>query len=136
MQPPTAKIKQISKNLYLISLTPLIRGFDNFISVWLYKGKNKTFIIDVGPSVTSTSLKIALKELEVKRLDYIFLTHIHLDHAGGIGDISSCYPETPVICHQAGMDHLVEPEFLVAQTIKALGETGRVYGSIQPVKRK
>jgi hypothetical protein len=60
MQPPTAKIKQISKNLYLISLTPLIRGFDNFISVWLYKGKNKTFIIDVGPSVTSTSLKIAL----------------------------------------------------------------------------
>jgi len=135
MQSSNAKIKQISNNLYLITLTPLIRGFDNFISVWLYKGK-KTFIIDVGPSVTSSDLITALRGLDVNHLDYIFLTHIHLDHAGGIGEISSTYPETPIICHQAGIEHLVDPSLLIEGTIKALGETGRAYGLIQPVKKK
>lgn len=130
-----ANIKQVSRHLYLISLTPLICGFDNFISVWLYKGK-KTFIIDVGPSATSDGLMSALRELMVDHLDYIFLTHIHLDHAGGIGDISSRYPETPIICHQEGIGHLVDPKQLNAETIKALGETGRAYGPIQPVKKK
>ena len=135
MQSSNANIKQIARNLYLISLTPLIRGFDNFISVWLYKGK-KTFIIDVGPSATSADLMTALQELAVDHLDYIFLTHIHLDHAGGIGDISSRYPQTPIICHQAGMDHLVDPKLLTAETVKALGETGRAYGPIKPVEKK
>lgn len=132
MQSLNTKIEQISNDLYLITLTPLIRGFDNFISVWLHKGE-KTFIIDVGPSVTSADLITALRGLKVDHLDYIFLTHIHLDHAGGIGEISSCYPETPIICHQAGIDHLVDPNLLIEGTIKALGDTGRAYGLIQPV---
>ncbi len=135
MQSSRTNIRQISNNLYLISLDPLIHGFENFISVWLYKGK-KTFIIDVGPSVTSAGVLAALHELMIDHLDYIFLTHIHLDHAGGIGEISSYYQKTPIICHRAGMDHLVDPRILTAETIKSLGETGRAYGTIQPVNKR
>ena len=48
---------------------------------------------------------------------------------------SSAYPEAPIICHPAGIDHLVDPSLLMEGTIKALGETGRAYGPIQPVKK-
>jgi len=135
MKSSYAKIEQLSDNLYLICLTPLIRGFDDFISVWLYKGK-KTFIVDVGPSATSSDLITALRDLKIDVLDYILLTHIHLDHTGAIGEISACYPETPIICHEAGIDHLVDPKLLIEGTIKALGEIGRAYGPIQPVKKE
>lgn len=130
-----AKIKQISDNLYQIKLIPPIRGFDDFISVWLYKG-SETFIVDVGPSVTSADLIAALRELEVDQLDYILLTHIHLDHAGGVGELSSYYPKTPIICHGSGIQHLVDPERLIEGTRMTLGETGRAYGPIQPVQKE
>jgi len=129
------QIIKFSNKLYLISVVPPIVGFEGFICIWLYRGE-KTFIIDVGPAVTSSSLINALKKLEVNRLDYIFLTHIHMDHAGGIGEIAKYYKETPIICHGDGISHLVDPERLVKGSIKILGETGRIYGPMQPVGQK
>jgi len=134
MQTSHADIRQISDRLYLIVLTPPIRGFDEFISVWLYRGE-KTFIVDVGPSVVSGDLIFALQQMHVKTLDYILLTHIHLDHAGGIGDLSRVYPETPIICHPAGIDHLVDPAQLIEGTVNTLGDTGKAYGTIRPTAR-
>ena len=129
------QIIKFSNKLYLISVVPPIFGFEEFICVWLYRGE-KTFIIDVGPAVTSSFLINALKKLEVQGLDYIFLTHIHMDHAGGIGEIARYYKDTPIICHSGGISHLVDPERLVKGSIKILGETGRIYGPMQPVERK
>jgi glyoxylase-like metal-dependent hydrolase (beta-lactamase superfamily II) len=129
------EIIKFSNKLYLISVVPPIVGFEEFICIWLYKGE-KTFIIDVGPAVTSSFLINALKKLEVNRLDYICLTHIHMDHAGGIGEIAEYYKDTPIICHRDGISHLVDPERLVKGSIKILGETGRIYGPMQPVGQK
>ena len=125
-------IVQISQDLFLITLYPPIRGFEDFIGVWLYRGE-KTFLIDVGPSVTADGLMRVLKELKIHKLDYILLTHIHLDHAGGIGDIASYFPETPVICHRAGIAHLIDPARLWEGTVKTLGDTGKSYGQIKAV---
>jgi glyoxylase-like metal-dependent hydrolase (beta-lactamase superfamily II) len=129
------KIDQISQDLFLITLYPPIRGFSDFIGVWLYRGEN-TFLVDVGPSVTADGLIRVLQELKVHQLDYILLTHIHLDHAGGIGDIAGYFPETPVICHQAGIPHLIDPARLWEGTVKTLGDTGRSYGQIKAVSEK
>lgn len=134
MQSSKTKITQLSDQLYLICLTPLLRGFENFISVWLVKG-DPTYIVDVGPSATSAGLLSALGDLDVRHLDYILLTHIHLDHAGGIGDVARVYPDTPIICHPAGIRHLVDPERLSTETIKALGDVGEAYGPIRPVNK-
>ncbi len=126
------KIDQISQDLFLISLYPPIKGFNDFIGVWLYRGE-KTFLVDVGPSATADGLIRVLQELKIHQLDYILLTHIHLDHAGGIGDIVSYFPETPVICHSAGIPHLIDPARLWEGTVKTLGDTGRSYGQIKAV---
>jgi len=117
---------------FFITLPPPIPGFDDFIGCWLYRG-NISFIIDPGPSVTSKALARALEELNVSRLDYIFLTHIHIDHAGGVGDIAAYFPDSPIICHKAGIPHLVDPSRLWEGSVKTLGETAIAYGPIKPV---
>ena len=127
-----AKIDCVSNDLFLITLPPPIPGFDDFIGCWLYRG-SISFIVDPGPSVTSEALARALAELKVSRLDYIFLTHIHIDHAGGVGNIAANFPESSIICHKAGIPHLVDPSRLWEGSVKTLRETAKAYGPIKPV---
>lgn len=129
-----ARITPFSEHLFLITLPPPIPGFSDFISVWLYKGRT-TFIVDTGPSATAPDLIKTLEDLGVsrQRLDYILLTHIHLDHAGGAGDVAAHFAETPVVCHAAAIPHLVDPSRLTAGTIATLGDTGKAYGPVKPI---
>lgn len=126
------KIEKIADDLFLIPLTPPIKGFDNFISAWLYRGST-TCLIDVGPSACAPDLLLALKEISIRQLDAILLTHIHLDHAGAIGEIAESFPQTPIICHQAAIPHLIEPSRLWQGTKKVLGSMALSYGPIKPV---
>lgn len=126
------KIQKIADDLFLIPLILPAAGFEEFISVWLYRGAI-TCLVDVGPSTTASDLLRALDELEINRLDYILLTHIHLDHAGAIGEIADEFPQTPIVCHQAARPHLIEPSQLWAGTKKVLGSMALSYGPIRPV---
>ena len=107
-------------------------GFASFISAWLYRGKI-TCLIDVGPSSTAPDLLRALQELKIDQLDYILLTHIHLDHAGAIGEIAEAFSQTPIVCHPAALSHLVDPTRLWQGSKKVLGSMALNYGPIQPV---
>jgi glyoxylase-like metal-dependent hydrolase (beta-lactamase superfamily II) len=127
-----AKIQKIAGDLFLIPLTPPIKGFNEFISAWLYCGKT-TCLVDVGPSATAANLLRALQELNICDLDYILLTHIHLDHAGAIAAIANAFPQTPIVCHEAGISHLIEPSRLWKRTQKVLGPMALSYGPIHPV---
>ena len=127
-----AKIKKIADDLFLIPLNLPTDGFNEFISVWLYCGEI-TCLIDVGPSTTASHLLRALDELKIYQLDFILLTHIHLDHAGAIGEIAEAFPQTPIICHQAARPHLMEPSQLWEGTKKVLGSMALSYGPIKPV---
>jgi glyoxylase-like metal-dependent hydrolase (beta-lactamase superfamily II) len=126
-------VQKIAEDLFLIPLSPPLTGFSEFISAWLYRGKI-TFLVDVGPSSTATELLRALQELDIDHLDYILLTHIHLDHAGAIGQITDAFPQTPIICHKDSISHLTEPSRLWEGTKKVLGSMALSYGPIQPVE--
>jgi glyoxylase-like metal-dependent hydrolase (beta-lactamase superfamily II) len=127
-----AKIDQITEDLSLITLNPPIDGFENFISAWLVQGEF-TFLVDVGPASTADGLLAVLAEAGVDHLEYILLTHIHLDHAGAIGPIAAAFPNTPIVCHPAGIPHLIDPDRLWKGTRKVLGAKADGYGSLQPV---
>ena len=127
-----ARIDKIADDLSLITLNPPIDGFEDFISSWLYQG-DTCFLVDVGPASTADGLIQILNEAQVERLDYILLTHIHLDHAGAIGEIAAAFPKTPIICHPAGITHLVDPARLWEGAKKVLGSTAEGYGPIQAV---
>jgi len=127
------KIEQFTGNVFLITLPPVAPGFQNFIGVWLYKGEIN-FIVDTGTSSTSDALLQSLGKTGVRHLDYIFLTHIHVDHAGATGDISGHFPDAPVVCHKDGIPHLADPARLWEGTKKTLGSIATAYGPLKPVR--
>jgi glyoxylase-like metal-dependent hydrolase (beta-lactamase superfamily II) len=128
-----AAIHQFGPHLYLIALDPPIEGFKAFIGAWLVLGPESVYLVDVGPAATADQLAGAIATLGVDRLDYICLTHIHIDHAGAVGHLARRFPGTPVVCHPKGIPHIIDPERLWQGTVKTLGETGRAYGRMLPL---
>lgn len=112
---------------------PRMEGFRKFISSWLVKGERYTLLVDPGPLSTIKHLLATLRRHGVTRLDYVLLTHIHIDHAGGTGALLREFPEARVICHPEGIRHLVAPEKLWQGSQQVLGELARIYGEIVPI---
>ena len=120
--------------LKLVDLPQKMKGFRNFISSWILKEGERALIVHVGPASTIRLLEKSLEGLGVKRVEYVLLTHIHIDHAGGLGDFLSLHPEAKVVVSEKGKKHLVNPEALWKGSLKVLGEIAKSYGEIKPVK--
>ncbi|MGD9898758.1 MAG: MBL fold metallo-hydrolase [Calditrichaceae bacterium] len=121
------------KNLHQIDLDQSLRGYHKFINCWLYRENDITIVVDPGPRSSFPVLKKALESLDVKRIDYILLTHIHIDHAGCTGLLLNEYPTAKVICHPRGIPHMINPSDLWEGSLKILGKLAEVYGEIAPV---
>jgi len=124
---------KIFENLFLVDLDLPLPGFSFFISSWIIKEGDRGIIIDPGPSATIPTLRNALRETGIKGIDYILLTHIHLDHAGGCGDILKDNPDSVFFCHPQAVDHLVDPINLWNGSLKVLGSVARTYGQPSPI---
>ena len=68
-----------------------------------------------------------------KKLDYIFLTHIHIDHAGALADLLDHFPMARAVCHEKGIEHLVNPSRLWTGSLDVLGKVAELYGEPKPV---
>jgi len=112
---------------------PELEGFRSFISSWLCVTDSCTVVVDPGPLSTIPTLVGELRRRGVSRLDYILLTHIHIDHAGGSGALLKEFPGAMVICHPDGVRHLIAPEKLWQGSRQVLGKLAGVYGEIVPV---
>jgi glyoxylase-like metal-dependent hydrolase (beta-lactamase superfamily II) len=125
--------QQIRDNLYLIDLNGPLEGFRKFISAWLYRVNGATLLVDPGPASTIPYLVERLDELSIRTIDCVLLTHIHLDHAGGTGQLLKHYPGAKVNCHPKGIPHLVAPQKLWEESKKVLGKVAEAYGKLAPV---
>lgn len=123
----------ISKLVCIDLDQPQLEGFRQFISSWLCVTDSCTFVVDPGPLTTIPHLVAELRQQGVNRVDYILLTHIHIDHAGGTGALLREFPEAVVICHPEGIRHLIEPEKLWQGSQKVLGKLADIYGEIVAV---
>lgn len=121
------------ETLRLIDLEQPRPGFRHFIASWLLQAEGKNLLVDPGPAGTVPTLIRALDELNVRRLDWILLTHAHLDHGGGVAELLDAYPGTPVLCHPRGMEHLAKPERLWEVSRRNLGWIAEMYGRPRPV---
>ncbi len=127
----------ITDKLHCIDLDqPKQRGFRRFISAWLLREENFTVLVDPGPLSTIEHLVGELRRLGVGRIDYILLTHIHIDHAGGTGRLLEYYPAAQVVCHPDGVKHMVDPRRLWQGSLKVLGSLAQTYGEIIAVPEK
>lgn len=93
--------------------------------------------VDTGTTHSVPRLLRALETLGVDRadVDYVFLTHVHLDHAGGAGELMRQLPNAKAMVHFRGAAHLVDPAKLIAGTQAVYGEAEfrRLYGEIPPI---
>ncbi len=94
--------------------------------------------VDTGPNDSVPLLIDALhqQDLDVGDVDYVFLTHIHLDHAGGAGLLMQELPNARCVIHPRGAGHMIDPTKLIAGTEAVYGveETRAMYGVIQPME--
>jgi glyoxylase-like metal-dependent hydrolase (beta-lactamase superfamily II) len=100
---------------------------------------DRAAVIDTGANSSVPRVLEALraKGLRPEQVDYVILTHIHLDHAGGAGLLLSKLPNAMLTVHPRGARHMVDPGKLIEGTIAVYGEaaTRRIYGDIMPVPR-
>ncbi|MFM9437614.1 glyoxylase-like metal-dependent hydrolase (beta-lactamase superfamily II) [Janthinobacterium sp. CG_23.3] len=93
--------------------------------------------IDTGTNASLPNALAALARvgLDAAAVDYVILTHIHLDHAGGAGAMMRAFPNATLVVHPRGARHMAEPSKLVAGVSAVYGAdyVQRVYGEIVPV---
>ncbi|MFH2100128.1 MAG: MBL fold metallo-hydrolase, partial [Pseudomonadota bacterium] len=113
-------------DLFSIPLDQDFPGFTGFIHAWLYTN-GPVFLVDPGPTATIGRLAKALEALSA-RPDFILLTHVHLDHSGGVGNLLRLLGPIPVIAHPKAAPHLANPSRLWEGSVETLGDMARAYG--------
>ncbi len=97
-------------------------------------------VIDTGTShaVPHVMAALAAQGVAPEQVDYVILTHVHLDHAGGAGQLMRRFANARLTVHPRGARHMVDPSRLLAATVAIYGEaqTRQVYGEILPVPRE
>ena len=93
--------------------------------------------VDVGTNSSVPYLLAALDELGIARaaVDYLLLTHVHLDHAGGAGQLMRELPNARALLHPRGAPHMIDPAKLIAGAQAVYGEEPfrRLYGQLLPI---
>lgn len=128
------EIHAITPTLRLLNLQPPIPGYKRFIGAYLFSGE-KNAIVDVGPTAAIPNLLSALTEAGIspKEIDYIVLTHIHIDHAGGVGTVIKELSNAKVLAHSRARSHLIDPTMLWKGSLKTLGDLALKYGPIEAI---
>jgi glyoxylase-like metal-dependent hydrolase (beta-lactamase superfamily II) len=102
--------------------------------VYLFSGEEAA-LVEAGTSLAAPRILAALGELGISRekVRWIFVTHVHLDHAGGAGALVRALPHAQVVVHRRGARHLADPSRLVASVRQAVGERFPLYGEAIPI---
>ena len=98
-------------------------GYPGITAGYLIRS-DRPCLVETGTAPSAPVVKQALAELGVRSGDLaaIAVTHIHLDHAGGVGDLARMYPDAEVVVHERGARHLADPTRLMASASRVYGD--------------
>ncbi len=106
-------------------------------AIHLIVDDGRAAFIDTGSNASLPQAQAALAALGLapEAVDYVILTHIHLDHAGGAGAMMRAFPNAKLVVHPRGARHMIDPARLMAATEEVYGrDTARqLYGELLPV---
>lgn len=130
-------VYDITPEIKYLATKPPIPGYEEFIGTYLILGEKRA-LVDIGPRVAVPGLLSALSLAGVRPvdIDYIILTHIHIDHAGGTGTAIKEMKNARVLTHSRGKAHLIDPAVLWQASQDTLGELAIKYGSYEPVSEE
>jgi glyoxylase-like metal-dependent hydrolase (beta-lactamase superfamily II) len=127
-----ALTKQIAPGV--LEIDTLLGGWERVTAGYLLEGP-APLLIETGSQSSVPVLLDALYSVGVgpSELAGVAVTHIHLDHAGGVGDVARAFPSATVYVHANGARHLADPARLVDSAARVYGELlDSLYGRLAP----
>jgi glyoxylase-like metal-dependent hydrolase (beta-lactamase superfamily II) len=118
----------------VLEIDTLLGGWERVTAGYLIEGPAPV-LVETGSQSSVPALLAALSELGVDpgELAGVAVTHIHLDHAGGVGDVARAFPQATVYVHEKGARHLADPAKLVASAAMVYGGLlDSLYGRLEP----
>jgi glyoxylase-like metal-dependent hydrolase (beta-lactamase superfamily II) len=121
----------------ITAIDTFMGGRERYTAAYLIDAEEPA-LVETGPGTSVEAVAAALDRLGIAGDDlaHVVLTHIHLDHAGGAGALSSRFPHASVWVHERGAPHLADPTRLVTSTARVWGEEEmrELFGRTDPVE--
>ncbi len=124
---------QLKESLYMFDLFE--QGQVGRSSAYLYNGPKKT-LIETGSANSLDHILDSLKRLDLtpEDLDYVIVTHVHLDHAGGAGKLAELAKKATFVAHPRAARHLIDPTRLIQGAAQVYGDAMHsLFGDILPI---
>jgi len=118
----------------VLEIDTLLGGWDRVTAGYLVQGPAPV-LVETGSQSSVPVLLEALGALGLGPADLagVVVTHIHLDHAGGVGDVARAFPDATVYVHEKGARHLADPTRLVDSAARVYGPLlDSLYGRLDP----
>lgn len=118
----------------VIQIDTLLGGWQQVTAGYLLTG-DAPVLIETGSQTSVPALLAALAGMGVAahQLAGVAVTHIHLDHAGGVGDVAAAFPKATIYVHEKGARHLADPSRLVDSAAQVYGDLlDSLYGRLTP----
>jgi glyoxylase-like metal-dependent hydrolase (beta-lactamase superfamily II) len=110
-----------------------MHGYAGVTASFVVRGE-KTALLETGPKSVVDNVFSGLEDLGIETIDWIVVTHIHLDHAGAAGTLAQRFPRAQIAVHEVGAPHLVDPSKLWKSAARIYGDDmERLWGGIDPI---
>ncbi len=119
----------------LLAIDCQMAGMSQLVAAFVVPGE-RVAVIETGPATVASTLTAGLAVLGIGPADvaYFVGSHIHLDHAGGAGDIAELFPSATIVVHREGARHMVDPAKLMASAYRVFGDRlDELFGPLKPV---
>lgn len=135
MKPNVAAPLEVHPDVWLLDTDQF--GTPGQGAVYVLRGRPAA-LVEAGTSLAQERILGALDHLAIPREDvaWIFLTHVHLDHAGGAGGLVTELPEAKAVVHTRGARHLTDPSRLLASVQAAVRDRFPLYGTMSPIPER
>ncbi len=130
--PDSGVVTALGHEVYQIDTR--MAGYPGITAGYLIRS-DRPCLVETGTAPSAPVVRDALATLGVGASDLatVVVTHIHLDHAGGVGDIAAMFPGAEVVVHELGARHLADPSRLMASARMVYGdELDALFGALAP----
>lgn len=127
-----AQPQALGSSVYMIDTA--MSGYSGITAAYAILG-SRPCLVETGTATSAPVVRSALAELGVEASDLatIVVTHIHLDHAGGVGSLAAAFPRAQVVVQDAGARHLADPSRLMASARRVFGPAmDSLFGELLP----